>query len=371
MAAPVPVVGPLLPHVAAAPPQLDESLASLLPGVATDFLWQATRMPRLSRRLLIERVDPHLVAPSELLDELQLSPGLVSLDAPVMHKARFLDAKSCAALRAVVDRERRSKIDTVDGAPDHQLNLSHERLAQLIGSEAVAALWRLPMELLGGAPVDTRTAQVFVRRYTLDTRPWNPFHVDSARVTLNVALSEEASCDGGELLALHEEGVRAVARGEGDATVHSSTLLHAVRRLASGTRYSLIVFIGEAERRLPAELSFDAAAREAEAEALATLVADRALIEVATATLGAGDLDALLASYSCLRANGSSSIGSAVERAVQKYAAPHLRPSSIRQRVGSGQAKGACWSLRALLRYALEDFQEAGAADRLQLAVAH
>ena len=121
----------------------------------------------------------------------------------------------------------------------------------MIGNEAVEALWRLPAELLGshGAiPEPRNSAQIFVRRYTPDTRPWNPFHVDSARVTLNVALSDEASCDGGELLALHEDGLHFLVRGEGDATVHSSTLLHAVRRLASGARYSLIIFIGEAVR---------------------------------------------------------------------------------------------------------------------------
>ena len=60
------------------------------------------------------------------------------------------------------------------------------------------------------------------------------------------------------------DGEVLAARAEGEATVHSSTLLHAVTRLASGKRYSLIVFFGIARPALPAELRFDATARDAE-----------------------------------------------------------------------------------------------------------
>ena len=41
----------------------------------------------------------------------------------------------------------------------------------------------------GGHDHQPLRAQIFVRRYTPDSRPWNPFHVDSAAVTVNVALS--------------------------------------------------------------------------------------------------------------------------------------------------------------------------------------
>lgn len=34
---------------------------------------------------------------------------------------------------------------------------------------------------------------------------------------------------------------------EGEATVHDSRLLHAVSRITAGVRYSLIIFIGQAE----------------------------------------------------------------------------------------------------------------------------
>ena len=38
-------------------------------------------------------------------------------------------------------------------------------------------------------------ASIFVRRYSGDSRPWIPFHTDTAGVTLNVALSDEAEIE--------------------------------------------------------------------------------------------------------------------------------------------------------------------------------
>ena len=38
-------------------------------------------------------------------------------------------------------------------------------------------------------------ASIFVRRCSGDSWPWIPFHTDTARVTLNVALSDEAEIE--------------------------------------------------------------------------------------------------------------------------------------------------------------------------------
>ena len=93
-----------------------------------------------------------------------------------------------------------------------------------------------------------REAQIFVRRYTPNTRPWNPFHHDSAVVTVNVALSADADVDGGKLVAVGAaDGLATICRAEGEATVHDSRLLHAVTRTRAGTRYSLILFFGRGE----------------------------------------------------------------------------------------------------------------------------
>ena len=49
---------------------------------------------------------------------------------------------------------------------------------------------------------------------------------------------------GGRLVALYNGAVRTITRGEGEATVHSSSLMHGVTRTLAGQRYSLIMFFG-------------------------------------------------------------------------------------------------------------------------------
>ena len=61
-------------------------------------------------------------------------------------------------------------------------------------------------------------------------------------MTVNVALSSDADVDGGRLLGVYDGKVHNIERGEGDATVHSSALLHGVTRMRRGVRYSLILF---------------------------------------------------------------------------------------------------------------------------------
>ena len=58
----------------------------------------------------------------------------------------------------------------------------------------------------------------------------------------DVALTADAHIDGGRLLGVYDGGVHVVPRAEGDATVHSSSLLHGVTRMHSGVRYSMIMF---------------------------------------------------------------------------------------------------------------------------------
>ena len=84
--------------------------------------------------------------------------------------------------------------------------------------------------------------EVFVRRYSAETRPWIGFHCDRARCTVNVALADDADHCGGRLVAIVDGMACEIHRGHGEATVHSSRLCHAVTRMRAGTRYSLIAF---------------------------------------------------------------------------------------------------------------------------------
>ena len=235
--------------------------------------------------------------------------GLRGDPAKVMLREQgVLSPDECAALRDAVDAAvlgegKQQGADTVDGAADYQLNLSLEALAACLGEggglarlrrleqrfaalagdgtgdgtaakrsdhgpeepSALAVADPLAWHLLAAVRGDSRASseaqdesltltrpgegsQIFIRRYSAGGRPWIPFHCDSARLTLNISLCSEADFDGGELLVAAGGRLRAVVRQEGEATVHASTLLHGVARMAAGpaARYSLIIFVGSA-----------------------------------------------------------------------------------------------------------------------------
>ena len=96
-----------------------------------------------------------------------------------------------------------------------------------------------------GATPRTRPLDGDARRYASagGEQPWTSFHFDNAAVTVNVALSDDAAlAGGGKLLGVYGGAVHPIDRAEGEATVHSSSLLHGVSRMRGGVRYSLIVF---------------------------------------------------------------------------------------------------------------------------------
>eukprot|EP00966_Prymnesium_polylepis_P162187 3748278-Prymnesium_polylepis.1 len=135
--------------------------------------------------------------------------------------------------------------------PEYTLHLEHDELTALVGERAAARLWALPGRY-DAAAEGVAAVEVFVRRYSAETRPWIKLHADVAAVTANVALSgdDEAGGVGGRLVCVHGGAARVVARAAGDAVVHSSSLLHGVSRLrAGGQRYSLIVFFHQPAAR--------------------------------------------------------------------------------------------------------------------------
>ena len=66
-------------------------------------------------------------------------------------------------------------------------------------------------------------------------------------MTVNVALtSDTRDIEGGRLLGVYGGVIQPILRAEGEATVHSSSLMHGVTLVRRGTRYSLIMFFGSA-----------------------------------------------------------------------------------------------------------------------------
>lgn len=239
------------------------------PPLPDDFASIINGLPPCVKRLLAENSEPNSVSTEELLDALgKLTPATrrAASSGDVMQNPAALSTAACQSLRQAVDMERSTRSDTVDSGPEHQLNLNRERLEQIIGIKEARKLWRLPLDYRrwrrssaddGLSPAAAQGTfvtdseveaealtlqEAFVRRYSPETRPILKFHSDAFELTVNVALSADAAHGGGKLIGLFAGEVRALDRKEGDATVHSSSLLHAVSRMTSGTRYSLILF---------------------------------------------------------------------------------------------------------------------------------
>ena len=81
-----------------------------------------------------------------------------------------------------------------------------------------------------------------------------PVHADVAAITVNVALSDETEIDaaGGQLMGVFGGAVKPIHRQAGDASCHSSSLLHGVTRTRAekvSPRYTLIIFYGLMESK--------------------------------------------------------------------------------------------------------------------------
>ena len=165
-----------------------------------------------------------------------------------------------------------------------------------------------------------------------------------------MALSDDSATAGGVLLALTAGSVRSIPRSAGDATVHDSSLLHAVSNTTEGTRYSLVVFVGEARAR-EGDLMFDGISGATGEEEV------RVLREV----LG-GQLERLQQAREDLGRLSNErgwSLAAAIERVAVRYGAPHLRPTAIKRQLEGGNER-AEWSARTLVKLLREDLEREG-----------
>ena len=216
------------------------------------FVDAAAAMPAVLRALLVDGASTASVHAGEVLQAaLPTLPSLLPVGSAsdVLQRPALLSPASCEALRTAVESGAGLERDTVDGAEDQQLNLSTEELIDLIGCEAVDAILgagrELDLKRGGSGRRPLPLVEAFVRRYTPQARPWHPFHTDRAAVTVNVAISDDICHRGGRLIGLFDDGASVFERAEGTATVHLSRVVHGVTRMLSGTRYSLICFLGD------------------------------------------------------------------------------------------------------------------------------
>ena len=255
-----------------------EGQAAAALGLSVAWTDHLVRMLPLTRRLLAFGDDPSAVDASRLILEQATAQRLGCIDTLTKYRgARWalelpeknaalrvpcaLSPEQCAALRQAVDLWGRKSEDSVDRLPNHDLGLSVADLQRIIGAEAMTLLLSLPhrfprpdLNAVASAQNGTPTfalAGAFARRYSIQThqheQPLTSFHFDSAAMTVNVALtSDTRDIEGGRLLGVYGGAVQPILRAEGEATVHSSSLMHGVTLVRRGTRYSLIMFFGSA-----------------------------------------------------------------------------------------------------------------------------
>jgi predicted 2-oxoglutarate/Fe(II)-dependent dioxygenase YbiX len=241
---------------------------SNIPPLPDEFADDAARMPAALRALLVDvpcRLDVDEVALASSIGPVNAHRFAASTSADVMHARGVVSSAGCAALRRCLDEATSTAKDSIDARAAHQRNISSAELETLVGAQTARALWALPARYYrhAAAPeaaekANARRGQVemFLRRYSCRERPFLMFHADKAALTINVALSSHQRRDGGHLLGLYDGGAHVIRRQLGDATVHTSSLLHGVSRVASvRVRYALIIFFrshAEADGGAPA-----------------------------------------------------------------------------------------------------------------------
>jgi hypothetical protein len=127
-------------------------------------------------------------------------------------------AQPAAQLRRAVDHQGVVTIDSVDDVPNVDVPMPVQALEAHIGKELTQRLLSLPQRYLSecassdvgrgaGATAPRRRVALagsFARRYVAEMggneQPLTSFHFDSAAVTVNVALSDDAAISGGRKL---------------------------------------------------------------------------------------------------------------------------------------------------------------------------
>ncbi len=190
----------------------------------------------LSMRLL-DRGEDLTNAGADEIDALVAgSCGGTQVASADVTRSRVLDPAECEALvrhaRAHLSGLSR---DSVDGLPQYQVDLRPEGLDALLGGGATH-------RLSAAAPGHLAPSGVFVRHFSDATRPFIPFHHDDCHWTVNVPLEDSIASAGGDLVMLLDGALQVAERRRGWAISHPGTVVHGVRRVTSGDRWSLIAF---------------------------------------------------------------------------------------------------------------------------------
>jgi len=233
------------------------SSAIKLKDVQRNFAMNMMSKATLTRSIIVDDLDFKLISLEEVTKTMFTNKDLINEygyrneKELIMRMPHLLNKSQCAILRDVVDKSNSTEPDSVDNLPEYQCPISRQQLETLIGLETVRSIWEIPelakkrnVCIRGKSDDYLKEVWVFIRKYSVDSRPWIALHFDSNIYTVNIALNGDNQYEGGRLLAIYDGGIQVIKRKEGDAMVHGNTMMHGVTRMNKGTRYSLILFFG-------------------------------------------------------------------------------------------------------------------------------
>lgn len=194
------------------------------------------------RRFLLEHADPASASEAELAKIYDYGHR-GGIEAQLFCEAAVLSDEHCATLCRYAEAHVTSIVpDSVDDLPEYQVDLTITDLQELLGHEKAEDLLNRPQTYDPSRFKTAERIEIFLRKYSPQTRPYIAFHADNCGYTMNIALRDDESFDGGQLLALYDGSLRRVSRRAGTAVLHTGNLVHGVSRIECGTRYSLILF---------------------------------------------------------------------------------------------------------------------------------
>ena len=125
-------------------------------------------------------------------------------------------------------------LDSVDDQPAWEKNLAEHRIGELVAVRIRNAISNaFPNMTLSGY-------KAYIRKYAPETRASLPAPTDRSRLSVSLALNEDY--EGGDLFYTDAEGnAQNVSLRKGDAFVFGGDLMHGVRPVRKGVRYSLVV----------------------------------------------------------------------------------------------------------------------------------
>ena len=124
--------------------------------------------------------------------------------------------------------------DSVDNQPAWEL----EVLSTNMGQMAAARLHQRIVDLRPGIKI--QRFAIYIRKYGADFRPDLAPHEDRSLVSFTAALNNDFK--GGTFFSITENAVETdITLGTGDAIVFGGNVLHGIRPVDVGTRYSIVM----------------------------------------------------------------------------------------------------------------------------------